>query len=226
MAIRNLMEDVVASVVVEVLGKKENNIAHPDIYYDDVLAYVLNRVPAKYISSERGVLHDRIDLGSAAQQRSDILFLTHEAIEHIKKRRPAAAALHGNLSDRPFFFPHLLGEVLEETTFAPVEGIEVELLYRGKKAKMIDETWLNPYRTMKATRGYYHFWPDFIDEEMGKGETVEFTLKFSHDKLKTREVPIKLQVVEKFNPGSSHVIPITLVQTREGVDVSFLYNAE
>jgi len=227
MAIRNIMEDVVASVVVEVLGKRENNIVHPDIYYDDVLAYVLNRVPAKYITSERGILHDRIDMGTTAQQRSDILFLTHEAIDHIKGRRSSGgAALHGDLAGKSFFFPHLLGEVLEETSFNPVEGIDIELLHRGKRARMIDETWLNPYRTMKATRGFYHFWPDFIDGEMENGGAVEFTMKFTHAKMKAREVVFRLNVMEKFNLSSSHVVPITLMQTLEGVDVSFLYHEE
>ncbi|HPA73546.1 MAG: late competence development ComFB family protein [Spirochaetes bacterium] len=226
MAIRNLMEDVVASVVMEVLAKEGNTLNHPDVYYDDIIAYVLNRVPAKYITSERGILHDRIDSRTSVQQRSDILFLTHEAIEFIKNRRAGGQASYGDVANRALFFPHIIGEVLEETSFNPVEGVMITLLYKGKPAAMIDGSWSNPYRTMKATRGFYHFWPDFVEGEMKKGKHVEFTLQFSHPKLREHEVAIRLDVMEKFNLNNSHVVPITLIQTREGVDVSFLYEQE
>jgi hypothetical protein len=107
-----------------------------------------------------------------------------------------------------------------------VEGVEVTLLHGGKPAAMIDQTWHNPYTTRKATRGFYHFWPDFIEDFMNKEGAVEFVLRFDHSKLKRHEVELKLDVAEKFNLNNSHVIPITLLQTREGVDVSFLYEQE
>jgi hypothetical protein len=78
------MEDVVSSVVGELLAKQKEELPHADMYWDDIIAYVLNRIPPKYITSERGILHDRIDALSAVQQRSDILFLAHEAIVVIR----------------------------------------------------------------------------------------------------------------------------------------------
>lgn len=227
MAIRNLMEDAVASVVMEVLAKEGKDMSHPDVYYDDIIAYVLNRVPAKYITSERGILHDRIDSRMAVQQRSDILFLTHEAIDFIKNRRAAGTQTgYGDLSKKSFFFQHIIGEVLEETSFNHVDGVQVTLLHDGNPAVMIDQTWKNPYITKKATRGFYHFWPDFIEGAMKKEGAADFVVRFDHPKLKRHEVAVKMDVAEKFNLNNSHVIPITLLQTREGVDVSFLYEQE
>ncbi len=227
MAIRNLMEDVVASVVMEVLSREGKKLSHPDVYYDDIIAYVLNRIPSKYITSERGILHDRIDMHSTVQQRSDILFIVHEALSHVKNRRDSTAhSDYSEISRKSFFFQHIIGEALEETSFNPVPGIEVTLLFGKKNASMIDPTWQNPYLTMKSTRGFFHFWPDFIEGEMDGGSPVEFTLRFSHPMLKTREVPVSLKVVETFNLHDSHVVPITLLQTMDGVDVSFLYDNE
>jgi competence protein ComFB len=226
MAIRNIMEDLVSSVVHEVLSK-EQEAAHPEIYFDDIVAYVLNRIPPRYVTSERGILHDRIDFSRSAQQKSDILFLTHEALGYIASRRslkttPAKTA--EEKLDR--FFPHLLGEVLEETTFNSVAGIEVLLLYKGKPALMIDPQWPNPYRTIKATRGFYHFWPKFIHEEMSDVESVEFLLRFSHPSLEDAEVGLSLRVVQSFNFGNSQVLPIMLMKTKEGIDVSSIFDTD
>ncbi len=226
MAIRNIMEDLVTSVVHEVLSK-EQGVEHLEIYFDDIVAYVLNRIAPRYVTSERGILHDRIDFTRSAQQKSDILFLAHEALGYVKSRRSSQSPPARSAGDEGVrFFPHLLGEVLEETTFGAVSGIEVSLLYKGKLAPMIEPHWPNPYRTVKATRGFYHFWPKFIEGEMNDGGPVEFLLRFTHPSLEDAEVGLSLRVAGNFNLGNSHVLPITLMKTREGVDASAIFNED
>ncbi len=224
MAIRNLMEDVVASVAGEVLAGQKGELPHSELYWDDIIAYVLNRVPARYITSERGILHDRIDSLAHVQQRSDILFLVHEAISHIRTRRDSSPKTdYAKMSGKSLFFPHVLGEVAEQTTFTPIPDMEITLLYRGAKAVMIDEGWKNPFTTRRATRGFFHFWPNLDESSMPKEGTVDFTLVFSHHKFKKMEIPLKLPVVDTFTMNRSHIVPMTLLQTAEGVDISFLY---
>jgi len=46
MALKNLMEDVVSSVVKEVL-KRDGGQSGAEKYEQDIVAYVLNRVPAR-----------------------------------------------------------------------------------------------------------------------------------------------------------------------------------
>lgn len=226
MAIRNIMEDLVTSVVHEVLSK-EQGVEHLEIYFDDIVAYVLNRISPRYVTSERGILHDRIDFTRSAQQKSDILFLAHEALGYVKSRRsshvPPTKSAGG---EGARFFPHLLGEVLEETTFGPVSGIEVALLYKGKLAPMIESQWPNPYRTVKATRGFYHFWPKFLEGEMNDAGPVEFLLRFTHPSLEDAEVGLSLRVAGSFNLGNSHVLPITLMKTKEGVNASAIFDED
>ncbi len=226
MAIRNIIEDLVTSVVHEVLSK-EQGIEHLEIYFDDIVTYVLNRIPPRYVTSERGILHDRIDFTRSAQQKSDILFLAHEALGYVQSRRAShvpPAKNKGGEGER--FFPHVLGEVLEETTFGPISGIEVALLYNGKRALMIEPQWPNPYRTVKATRGFYHFWPKFIESEMSESEPVEFLVRFTHPSLEDVEVGLSLRLADNFNLGNSHVLPITLMKTKEGVDVSTIFDED
>jgi len=151
MAVKNLMEDIVSSVVKEVL-KKDTDAAKSDIEEQDIVAYVLNRVPPRYITSERGIIHGKLESRFKFQQRTDILFLIHEAIQNIKTRREASSHTdYDGMEKMQNILPHIMGEVLEETTFSIVSDIEVSLLMNGKPVPMLDEGWSNPFITNKAT---------------------------------------------------------------------------
>ncbi len=224
MAIKNIMEDIVASVTSEVLSKEGKDLPDSQMHREDIMAYVLNKVPARYITSERGMLHDRMESRLVFQQRTDILFLVHEAIEFVKNRRSTPKHTdYGSLKARKHILPHIFGEILEETTFSYIPGVEITLLFRDKAVSMIDEGWSNPYMTMKATKGFYQFWPDYNEKEMGGGPEIPFTLLFRHEKFSDLRVDLRLMVQDGFGLHESQVIPITLMKLHEGEDVSFLY---
>lgn len=216
------MEDIVTSVVREVL-KKDKDIPKAEIYEQDIIAYVLNRVPARYITSERGIIHGKLESRFKFQQRTDILFLIQEAIQNIQSRRASSPSSVEELAGRVRMLPHIMGEVLEETTFSIIPGVEVTLLYKGKPAAMIDESWTNPYTTNKATKGYFHFWPEFAAKAMDEKKDIPFTITFTHPKFTGKQVELSLRVPESTNLYESRIIPITLMQIKEGVDISFLY---
>ncbi len=222
MAIKNLMEDIITSVVREML-KKESDLPKTEMYEQDIIAYVLNRVPPRYITSERGVIHGKLETRFKFQQRTDILFLIHEAIQTIKQRRASSHSMHDEAIKKQNVLPHVMGEVLEETTFSIVPEVEVTLLYKGKLARMIDESWENPYSTNKATRGYYHFWPDFVSGEMDQGVDIPFKIVFNSPRFNKKEIDVTLRILDTMNLYESRIIPITLLQIKEGVDISFLY---
>lgn len=222
MAVKNLMEDIVTSVVREVL-KKDKDIPKGDIYEQDIIAYVLNRVPACYITSERGIIHGKLESRFKFQQRTDILFLIQEAIQTIHSRRSSSPSSVDELGGKTRMLPHIMGEVLEETTFSVIPGVEVTLLYRDRPAAMIDDSWTNPYFTNKATKGYFHFWPEFVEKQMDEKKDNPFSLGFSHPKFSPRKVDLTLRVLESTNLYESRIIPITLMRIRDGVDISFLY---
>lgn len=223
MALKNLMEDVVSSVVKEVL-KRDGAKTGAGKHEQDIVAYVLNRVPARYITSERGVIHGKLESRFTFQQRTDILFLIQEAITHVSTRRDSSPhSDYGELSKKSLLLPHIMGEVLEETTFSIIPDVEVSLLYKDKTAKMIDKGWVNPYITNRSTKGYYHFWPEFAEGEMDPKNEVQLKIVFNHPKFNKKEIDFTIKVLENISLYESKIIPIALMQIKENVDISFLY---
>ncbi|MBN2039771.1 MAG: late competence development ComFB family protein [Spirochaetes bacterium] len=223
MAIRNLMEDMVTGIVEEVLVMKanDNNDVIKNINKDDIITYVLNRIPPKYYTSERGILHGKLESEVMFQQKTDILILIHEAIKTVQKRRESELHIAKNKIKKELFFPHVLGEVLENTTFSIVSDVNVTLFCNDKPAVMIDESWKNPYITNKATKGFFHFWPKPEAEEKAI-EDINFKIVCRHPKFKENSIEFTLQAVDDRNFYKSHVLPMILLQSQEGEDISFL----
>ena len=216
MAVRNMMENIVSSLIEGVLEKNEE-FEPIKKNYSDILAYVLNRVPPKYVTSERGILHTEIDSKFMFQQKSDIMFYIYEAIEVIKNRRDNSPAVNAaNMPQHKLFFPHLIGEVLEETTFSIIPGVKVTLLQNGQKAEMIDENWINPYTTNTATKGYFHFWPVFDENSDIMDNVASFEIKFDHPKMEPKTIEIKLPVEAGYDIKKSYKIPIAFLSLKEG----------
>ena len=222
MKLFNLVELVVEETVDEVLAK-EKDAKNIKYHRSDIIAYVLNRVPPRYVTGERGIIHTRIDPMLKYQEQTDILFLTYEAIKIFSERRSMATeVVEGQMEDLSGLMPYLMGDILEETTLSIIPDIEVTLLYKDKPAEMMDMSWKNPYIATTATKGYYHFWPKYIESEMGKKDHIEFTLKFSHEKI----VPHSIQVLTKINKKSTfekmQSVPMVLLKLKEGVSKDFL----
>jgi competence protein ComFB len=225
MSVKNIMEDIVSSTVEEVL-KKENDKNNTLEYREDICAFVLNRINPNYVTSERGILHGLLDSRFLLQQKTDILLLIHEAISVIHERRDHEFK-HIDLEKETYtyFFPHILGEVVEESTFSKVDDVKVTLLYQGRPVKMMSDGWNNPFLTNSGTMSYYHFWP-VLDEEPDPEKEYEFKLVFEHDKMEGKEYLFTVKPVKAVNMSASRSIPIMLLTLKEGVDSSFLYAEE
>ncbi len=223
MGVKNIKEDIIYNIVNEVM-KSDKDIKNLKLQKDDIVAYILNRIPPKYITSERGVLHGKLEARYIIQQKTDILLLLYEAIEVFNKRRPTEKGDDNfEVEIEKCRFPHIFGEILEETTFTIVSNAEVSLLYNGKPTEMINQGWKNPYITNKATMGFYHFWPVY-EEEMGNPGKVPFQLAFKHPKFEEKRLDINVDLLDKADVGKSHVVPIILLKLHQGVDPDFLYD--
>ncbi|OHD67809.1 MAG: hypothetical protein A2W19_13390 [Spirochaetes bacterium RBG_16_49_21] len=217
MPIRNLMRDIVVNTLEEVL-KREKNESITGAGREEIIAYVLNRVQPKYVTSERGLLYGILDARYKIQQRVDILFLIHEAIHIISTRRDInIPEKKGKTAEESsFFFPHIVGQVLEESTLAVIPDVGISLLYEGSLAAMIDSDWENPYRTSDSTRGYYHFWPHHSEKSMGKGPAVLFGLSFHHPKCAAVQHDVSLEVFLKSEPVKTQFISLVLMSGGAG----------
>jgi hypothetical protein len=224
MAVKNLMEDIVSALVDEVLSKtsKDSPEIHNDLYKDDIISYVLNRIPSRYYTSERGILHGKLECQFVFQHKTDILLFTHEAINTIKKRRSSELSTSSREKTKTYFLPHVLGEILEETSFIIIPDILVTLLYNGKHAEMIDDSWKNPYVTNKSTEGFFHFWPKVPNEAIknDKNTKIAFTLLCSHPKLNEKKIEFELELVNDRNAYKSYIMPMVLLKKLDGVDLA------
>ncbi len=223
MAFRNMMEDIVTAVVDKILFKEDKTLLQYEPYKQDIITYVLNRIPPKYYTSERGVLHGKLDSEYTIQQRVDMIFSTYEAIKIIRSRRGTEIPeVDVPQENKIYCLPHVIGEVFEKSTFAVIPDIKVHLLHNGGPVKMKDKTWKNPYSTSIATAGYYHFWPELSEEYLEKEMEVPFEIIFEHNQLQDVRMQINLQVLDTINVYKSHVMPIQLLEAMEGVDVAYI----
>jgi competence protein ComFB len=220
MPITNLMKDIVVNTLDEVL-KQEKDERITDLGREEIIAYVLNRVQPKYVTSERGLLYGILDARHMVQQRVDILFLIHEAVHLISTRRDHHVKKKGEeTEDSSFFFPHIVGRVLEESSLTVVPDLEVSLLYKESLAPMIDSDWDNPYRTNESTNGYYHFWPRHSGSRMGKDMAVSFTLSFRHPQCEDVQREVSLEALLRVGQVKTVFIPLVLVSASIGAGSS------
>lgn len=218
----NLMEVIVSDIVDQVF-ERADSLDNENFSKSDVIAYALNRVPARYVTGERGVMHSSIDTRLKFQQHTDLLFLIYEAIDIFSRRRDSDTDKAGaDEGWRAGLTPHIIGEVLEESTLSIVPEIKVSLVYAGACAPMVDSNWENPYITKTATRGYYHFWP-FVDGSLpDSADKVDFRITFEHPEFEEKIIDVSVDINKNRDMGRNFHIPLVLLKLKPGVSPEFL----
>jgi hypothetical protein len=165
----------------------------------DVAAYTLNRIPPKYITSERGITHELISSTGAENGERlidiiELITMVNRAIDVVAGRRrarvparkkTAAKAGGGNGDGAEYFYnlPPIFGRVVDSRDGRPVISADATLYVNDKIAKPAESGWQNPYRTNEHTKGYFSFWPR---AESGGADSlrVEISIAFRHGKYK------------------------------------------
>ncbi len=175
MKLKNYQEDVVLRAI-EIALEHEPDLLEDEIFVKDVAAYVLNRVPARYVMSERGFLRLALEhLEEDQQEKSlanviELMMLVNRGVDLVRRRRsepsPARArAVAGyqsggnNAIEYVHNYPQIIGRVIDERTGEPVYGATVTLLCGGELVPPAASGWQNPYVTREQTRGHFSFWP-------------------------------------------------------------------
>lgn len=83
MGIHNYMEDVVKDMLEELILKREN-ICKCEKCKFDMIAWALNRLPAKYVVSDKGRIFTKLQ-EVEIQFRADVVRELTKAISHISK---------------------------------------------------------------------------------------------------------------------------------------------
>ena len=177
MNVHNIMESIVLDTVNEIFeDKRKEGFEMADCLQCrlDVACYVLNRIKPEYIISGRGLLHFEENYHELLQTKIDMVTLINSGIKKITNTKRSYYNTSETNNSIPagyvFNFPSIIGSVLRGDNFVPAENLNVSLLFENTPAKMIDNTWQNPFTIVKSTKGNYTFMPapvaaDKVNEE-------------------------------------------------------------
>ena len=197
MNLYNYMEDVVIDVL-DILLKERDGICKCKQCKLDMTAFALNRLPPKYIVSERGFTHLYMEEINNSNWRADIVSVVTLGIDIISKRKrhdnnnaqsdkvikKSIEKLHEKDSDVYYYnFPHLIGQVFDKSLLSPINDVKVTLFLDETIVNSSDNSWSNPYITNNVTLGFYSFWPEAIkiNSKAIKSQKFNFKLLFYCD---------------------------------------------
>lgn len=191
MEIHNITEDLVMKTVNDVFDEIERTKGDdgPCTCYQcrlDAACYVLNRIPARYVVSSRGVARAETETMERQQEGADVVSLVTEAVHRISKSlRPHFE--HASRREGPkgpegpvYNFPTIIGRIFNGLDFSPFVDIEATLIRDGEPVAMIDPNWQNPYRLVASSPGTFSFWPaPIMAESEGAPRKFGFMLAVS-----------------------------------------------
>ena len=179
MKLVNYQEDLVLHIAEIVLQDRPDvELTHELLL--DTAAYTLNRLPPRYIVSERGftrLMADNMfddENGAKLGNLVELLFLINSAVDVVKKRRSSSVPrdqMAGEKMEDDHIEPHwhnipyLIGRVVDSDGKRPVPDIKITLLVDGEKIGQAGNGWTNPYTTSGAAQGFYSFLPEPIHSE-------------------------------------------------------------
>jgi competence protein ComFB len=170
MKLKNYQEDLVLQAIAIALESRPE-LLEDEVAVNDIAAFVLNRLPPRYIMSERGFTRLVSEEDDPSDERRDVatmvqlLVLVNRGIEMVENRRRPSADNGQNLLDPrgevlPVLnFPQIVGKVIDAVDRRAVANATVTLYLDGAVAEPAEPGWPNPFKTSLATRGYYSFWP-------------------------------------------------------------------
>ena len=176
MKLKNYQEDIVLNMI-RIVAADRGGVGLTNALAHDVAAYTLNRVPPKYIMSERGFTRmasehwvEEVDDSDGLPNLVELMLLVNKAIDVVLQRRAVASGaasanghdkLNGGVTEVEYWhnFPQLIGKVVDASSQRPIYDAQVSLYIDGERSKPAEPGWPNPTATNEATRGFFSFWP-------------------------------------------------------------------
>ena len=212
MIVHNLMEDIVKETLEDIL-KDKKDICQCEQCKMDMLCYALNKIPAKYVVSSRGIIHTEKSKISESQNYIDVYSIVMEAISTVSKTKrhennkiiSIETPLERNYSEKKYYFnfPQIVGRVIDSLTFTPIVDAEVELFYKenNQSVEMFNKTWDNPLRIIDKMEGVFTFWPAPIESEKPECKEFSFILKIYKENYEdlAKSFSIKIRAINEIN---------------------------
>ena len=209
--------------VFEILKSKENpgKFCTCDHCRMDVICYVLNRTPPRYIVSNRGASRVLDEGIGQQQQTADVSTLIYEGLKKVNQNlRPGiehSETAEGRVQESEvpkFNIPTIMGRLFNGSNFAPLSGVDVELLWEGELVAMKDKNWQNPFHVVSNVEGNFSFWPAPVPASKVKNHKIfEYTLRVIAPEFETLyhlfKIPVssEIQSTGSFNLDRTFKLP-------------------
>ena len=199
MQLKNYQEDIVLHVL-DIVLENQPELKNDIMFINDVAAYVLNRIPPKYIMSERGftrlaslhLLNEQNGRGMVPLV--ELVGLIQSGIEIVRGRRkvqfenelfiqPELEIQEVGRMEYYHNFPQIIGRAVDGMTRRPLYNAWVTLYIDGNRAEPAEPGWINPYITNFATEGVYSFWPKAI-RHSGQSKKTSVKITIAHEEYK------------------------------------------
>ena len=176
MKLKNYQEDIVLNII-RIVAADRSGVDLTDALAHDLAAYALNRIPPKYIMSERGFTRmasehwvDEGDDANGLPNLVELMLLVNKAMDVVLQRRAAASGaasvnghvlLNGSDGEIEYWhnFPQFIGKVVDADSQRPVYNATISLFVDSERSEPAEPGWSNPTTTNEATRGFFSFWP-------------------------------------------------------------------
>jgi competence protein ComFB len=225
MNVHNIAEEMVVTKVTEIFdaiasGENPEDFCTCDHCRLDTACYVLNRIPPRYIVSDRGVARTETDPFARQQKEADIVALVYEGIKQINHNQRSSFSHKNPAPDKnarntePVFnIPTILGRLFNGLDFSPMSGITVELRRNGELVDMKDINWQNPYNLVPNTEGAFAFWPVPIPAQaVNLHKIFEFSIKVEAPGFETLnhffQIPVISDVLSVNSISMSHMVKL------------------
>jgi competence protein ComFB len=197
MKLKNYQEDIVLNII-RIVAADRSGLDLTDALAHDVAAYTLNRIPPKYIMSERGFTRmasehwvDEGDDAEGLPNLVELMLLVNKAMDVVLQRRAAAsgaasanghAHLNGSGGEVEYWhnFPQFIGKVVDSNSQRPIYNAKVSLFIDGERSEPAEPGWSNPTATNEATRGFFSFWPRSM-RSLDESVEHDIVISISHD---------------------------------------------
>jgi len=177
----------------------------------DVICYVMNRTPPRYIVSNRGASRTLVEDIDRQQQTADISSLIHEGLKRVShnmrpnfKHSPEEVPVDSDSNIPMFNVPTIMGRIFNGNNFAPLSEVDVELLWNGEKVEMKDGNWQNPCHIVSNVEGNFSFWPaPAPSSQVDKHKIFEYTLQVTAPEFETLSYVFKIPVASEIQEAGS-----------------------
>lgn len=181
----------------------------------DTAAYVLNRIPPKYIVSGRGLTHVLSQNDSQSSIDMDALVMegAKKVVTHARPFHASGAKDKSRNTGPVFNFPLFIGDICNGLNFEPVSEAVITLNRDGKPCEMIDHTWPNPTTLTEHTKGKYTFWvkpepAQSLNETKSFHFKIEITADGFEKNIYTFDVPVSSSEAPLYEPSTVNSLKI------------------